>query len=335
MRASPENDHQVLFFEEIKRGFSSANESMDKICRILCVERSALYNRVSGQKRLSVDEALRLSRHFGVPYPGLTEAQLPAGTVGVRLAALAGQPNGAVEFLRPLSNQLEQFAQIPDVVIHYVTSEIPFFYFLHFPRLARFKFYVWTYFTWSGAGYGGERKPYDAQNLPESEARLYSTVRQAYDQFSGDEIWHVNILDNTLNQLIYLHHVGLLTTQDAELLLVDLFNLLEMVSLRAELGIKANDTTYNLYQNEVTHTNNLVLVEAGKQSSVFFTYDNPNLCSSSDPLLITYTRDAIRRLLRNCTSIAHGSDRQRRIFFNQLVQRIEITRKRIKNAAAR
>lgn len=319
-------DHQVAFLEAIRSQFQTAEDGLEHIGQVLCVEKSALYNRLSGKKRLQVDEVLLLSRHFGVAYPGITTAELPPGTVSVRLPALFGQPQTALDYLAPLLAHLNVLRQLPVVVLHYITAEIPLFDYLHFPSLASFKFYVWRYFTWGNQGKQVKPKAFQSGIVSTEEAEMFAKVRTGYDMLASTEVWHVNILDNTLNQMIYLESVGLISRPDAHALLDQVDQLLERVSVRAEKKLKHEGISFEMYLNEVNHTNNLVLVEAGDQSAIFFAYDNPNLCQSQDQTLIAYTREAFHRLVRNCTSLSHGSDRQRKQFFKQLHDRVEQVR---------
>ncbi|MEZ5030979.1 MAG: hypothetical protein R2787_06250 [Saprospiraceae bacterium] len=319
-------DHQVTFLESIRNQFLTAEDGLERIGHVLRVEKSALYNRLSGKKRLSVDEVLLLSRHFGVAYPGITTLELPPGTVSVSLPALAGQPHSGLDYLAPLLSQLHRLRQLPLVILHYITAEIPLFDYLHYPSLASFKFYVWRYFTWGDKGRNGKPHPFQTIIPSTEESEMYARVRAGYDGLPSTEVWHVNILDNTLNPMVYLESVGLISRSDVKGLLDQVDQLLERVNLRAERGHKSDQVTFELYLNEVNHTNNLVIVEAGDQSAVFFAYDNPNLCQSQDPALVAYTREAFHRFVRNCTSLSHGSDRQRKQFFNQLHNRVEQVR---------
>ncbi|MCF8239090.1 MAG: hypothetical protein K9I85_13090 [Saprospiraceae bacterium] len=318
-----DQDLQISFFKSLKQNASHGVDLAGQIGALLKLNRSAVYNRINGKTRLNVDEMRDLILAFDVDYP-LISREVSGTDITVSLTSLFRQPSNSIEYLSPILAQLQLLGGEKSVLIRYVTSEILLFYVLQFPLLAKFKFFVWKYFTWDRETRLGGGRLFDKHSAVSSEEAFYfNAVRRAYDDFPSSEIWHSNVLDNTLYQIQYLESTGHI--KDPKIrsqLYKDIHDLLDMLELRVAAGRKPSGAPYQLFQNEATHTNNMILVQAEFQSVVYFTYDNPNLCRTTDPKIIAYTRDTINNLERHCIPLSVTSEKARNFFFSTLHDRV-------------
>jgi len=111
------------------------------------------------------------------------------------------------------------------------------------------------------------------------------------------ELWNLNLLDNTLNQIEYYLESGSIAQASDALLLCD-----KMIALLAHLkqmteegkkfpvGAKTMEGRkfFHLFHNEMVDTNNTIIVETPRGKAIYSTFGNPNLLQTTDQRVTTY-----------------------------------------------
>ena len=152
------------------------------------------------------------------------------------------------------------------------------------------------------------------------------------------DIWGLNILESTLNQIDYMFNTGAFrNSEDALVLLDKLIELIHLLKSMAEHGkkgtslsaIDASDTPFELYLNDIDFTNNTVLAESDEGYVVFTSFDNPNFLKSVDQKFGENTKKWFGKLTARSNSISVNTDRRRRWYFNVLENKVISLRKRL------
>lgn len=100
--------------------------------------------------------------------------------------------------------------------------------------------------------------------------------------------------------------------------------LLESLNINTEKQTKISpfDSSFNnkviKKENEVCFTNNMYLIESNSQKRIFVVLDNPNHLSTSDAGMLSRIEDWFEDLDHHSIAISHGSELDRKRFFEQM-----------------
>ncbi len=321
-------------FEELRQMVESQGIDLVKVlAQILKLSPSTVYRRLDGSTLLDLDGIHKIQQYFQLPADFFTRYHSPYITF--HFQPLRAQPDSVQSFLKPIQDKLNTLIHLPQPHIFYSSSEIPFLHYFHLPELAYFKFYLWASTVWKIPALMDldfDRKmirTFDDQGLPHQLKEMIST----YQSIPSSEFWTVNILDNTMNQIRFQYETRRIPDLDVALGLMDnLRELIRILEKQANEGYKVGtQTPFALHHNEITHTNNTILIEAhNKPLGVFVTYDNPNFMFTKDPTITNYTRRWFEKLEEGSTYITRTGARQRTRYFSDLAERWDTARARLK-----
>ncbi|MCO6485760.1 MAG: hypothetical protein J5I41_08305 [Saprospiraceae bacterium] len=326
-------DLQKERFEWLRRIVEPTGIDLVKVLAgLLGIGISTVYRRLDGTTLLDVRDIQLIQRHFQLPPDFFTS--YPSPYVQFMFPSIRHQPESIQTFLSPIHENLKTLRGLPQPYITYSSSEIPFFHYFHFPELAYFKFFLWGGMVWKIPAYRDQVfnpafiRQLDQQGLP----AILGGMLGIYQDIPSTEYWSVNILDNTMNQIRFQYESRRLPDRELALSLMDqLWEMIRLMERQAVEGVKSGtDTGFSLYHNEITHTNNTILVtSASRPVGVFVTYDNPNFMYSQDITLVGYTQEWFRKLEEGSTVIARAGTRQRTRFFKELENRWSEARARL------
>jgi hypothetical protein len=320
-------------FELLRRKCESEGLDMVKqLEQVLHMAKSTVYRRLEGLTLLDLREITLIQEHFQLPSDFFTGAAAPY--VNFHFPTLLRQPDSVEAYLGPIRENLRLLRNQDSPHVYYSTSEIPFFHYFHIPELAYFKFFLWAGTVWQMPAMKGKKfdrdliVEFDRQGLAEQLRDMLAI----YQSIPSSEFWSVNVLDNTMNQIRFQYEARQLPDRDLALTLMDhLLQLIRLMERQATDGFKmGTNTPYELLHNEITHTNNTILITADRQPvGVFMTYDNPNFMLCRDPRLLNYTREWFAKLENGSILITRTGTRQRSRFFKELESRWEQARNRL------
>ncbi|MCF8239606.1 MAG: hypothetical protein K9I85_15695, partial [Saprospiraceae bacterium] len=294
---------------------------------VLSVDKSAIYKRLDGSKILNLEEVIQLQDHFQLPEYFFTSHM--STMIPFRFGNIQHQPETIVGFLTPIHEQLMQLQQMDDVAITYASSEIPLFNYFQYPELTYFKFYIWARTIWEMPHY--RNRTFDVSTVLTSEEDRIKVVvdqlREAYSSIPSTEYWSVNILDNTINQIrFYAETDNFTDSRMCSTLMKQLEGLVEQMEETARIGSKPGhaEVQFHLYHNEITHTNNTILVEKGGHPiQTYCSFDNPNFLTTDYSDFCEYTRRWFDKLRKGSTYLSVAGSRQRVKYFRELRRRLE------------
>jgi hypothetical protein len=90
-------------------------------------------------------------------------------------------------------------------------------------------------------------------------------LNDLYTTIPSTEIWSTHLVDNTLNQIKYYAQGGMFKTKSDIIIIINqLSSLMKDLQAAAKTGHKSFKdgrigSSFNLYHNEITHTNNVIL----------------------------------------------------------------------------
>lgn len=313
------NKFQKELFLDIQKQIISNQPKVEVIAEVLQIKKSAAYDRINGKKLLDFAELTLLCQNFDV---NLNEYIRPnSGKIAVNFPTLKEEIQSEREFVDGLLNRLKAVKNLPEPEIWYISSEIPVLDYFRYPKLAFFKLFIYGKTVWELPHL--KNQPFlGGLDYDDSYLLAFKEINEIYTAIPSTEIWSTHLVDNTLSQLKYFAQSGQFSqVEDIFDILNDLMTMVDELELSAERGRKTYQNgelggRFNLFHNEITHTNNVILVNSLTQKMVFATFDNPNYFQSSNQDLWKYSANWFVNLQKRAQSVSKQSERNRLILFN-------------------
>jgi len=328
---------QTELFEKIFTQFTKKSDAINTIADTLSMSRDSVYRRVRGTTLLTPDEIKQLSIKFRISLDSLIYNEHDIVLFQYRPQ---NRPiTSYEEYLKDIVKDLTRMNEMPNHRMYYATTEIPLFYFLAIPELRAFRMYFWGKMVWELPYLQDLKFSFDI--IPQSAHVLAEEIVRIYMNMPSTEVWSINILDNTINQVNYMVNTGAFKNINDAIMIADkLTEFVALLKLMAEKGkkghskaaIEASHVEFDLYQNEILHTNNTVLATSDDLSVVFTSFADPNFVKSVDQKFGKNTQEWFQKLMARSVSISITSERQRQWYFNVLNNKIKALRNRIELA---
>ncbi|MEM1319999.1 MAG: helix-turn-helix transcriptional regulator [Bacteroidota bacterium] len=328
---------QDYLFERILNTFPKRSAAVEALGKLMGLGKDAVYRRLRGHTLLSLDELAALAREFKVSLDDYLFSR--ADSVVFSYSSFSQTISSYRDYLDSVSRNIERIYLLPEKHFYYATSEIPLFHYCHFPEVIGFKLYVWARTIWSVPKIKEQAFHFDL--LSQEDQRITSELLNMYNDIPSTELWHLNIVDNTLNQIEYHVNIGGFQRPEDALVLCDrLLELCEHIRKMAAFGHKyrmggepqATATrTFDLFHNEMVFTNNNFLAVTPVGKVIFTTYCNPNFLKCTDERMCNFTEDWFKNITSKSIAISNHAEKNRSWYFNTLHRKIERVRTRISN----
>ena len=324
--------YQRQFFDRLAKKFSTRAEMVAGISSVLVVGRDAVYRRMRGDTTLSADELVALAREYKIGLEMNRERRMAAFLVPGADRRLEAE----IDYYRQFRQHTSQIINFPDVSIDYATAELPIFYELSQPLLARFKTFMFGITSW-------RLERWQALNF--DPALIHPGVLDYIDEIVNDsfhlpgrELWSVSIMDVTCRQIEYMVEVHRLRDADlVEQLYQELHNIVDHLETMARMGQRflmgsqptPDSPTFEVHMNELSNTNNCVIIHTSEQPIVFTTITNPGYAISTDRRIYDSTTQWFDSLLQHSTRLGPSSAKYTAVYFAKLREKLNSSRTRV------
>lgn len=336
------NKLQRKIFEIIEVKTGNPKELKDELAELLSISKGAIYKRINGTTAISLSDLAILMRHYGISFDKLVNPDRK--DIMFQFPQLERKIVSFFEYTHTFKQAVDNFANLPNPQIYYATNELPFFYYFLDKNMTYFKFYIYAKTVWNLDSYKSRNlrlndfsEEYGVMNV------LNESLRKYYDELPNIEFWNENVLNNTLNQITYFLSTGHFEIPEEAFVLCDkLTEIMYHVEKMAEHGKKfmpgsepnERSPEFLMYYNEISHTNNMLLIVNSLQSAIFTAYDNPNYIISTDKALVDYTKNWFQNIQRSSLPISKDATKTRRAMFGKIHKKIDTTRSEIESILA-
>ncbi len=311
----------------------SHKNAVARISDILHVAKTTAYKKLNGESSFSIEELAILMKDFEFSFDEMIFEKRKK--IGFQFPFKTRKIKSFHDYVIPLKMFMAIAAPLPDLKIHYATNELPFFFYFLDKDLTYFKFYIYAQTVWDLPGYNS--KKFNLEDFTEWYVikNDIDFIISKYYSIPNIELWNEGVLNNTLNQIKYFLTAGFFNDpQDAFYLCDRLDLMIDHVNKMAESGKKilvgqdpeSIDTEFLMYHNEISHTNNILLIQSEALNQIYFAYDNPNYIVTDNQDLIDYTEEWFAKIKKNALPISKDSHKNRRTFFNIIKKQIQNTR---------
>lgn len=327
-------DLQAQVFEQIQAQFSKKADAIKALAELLDMGQNAVYRRVRGESLLTPTELSKITQHFGLSLDGMIYQT--SDTILMSFPSVTQSTKDFATYLDSITHNMQALLQSANAHIKYAAAEIPLFHYCFFPELIAFKLYTWGKTTWDFEYLNQQTFRFDL--IPPAAHQAAERMRNRYLKISSTELWSLNVLDNTLNQIEYYYESGdIPNPADAMLLCEKMLALVKHLKLMAikgkkfPLGAKSMDNRadFKLFHNEMVYTNNTIIISMDSRKAVFSTLSNPNFVRATDPRVTQYIDEWFDKIMVKSQPISSVAEKARNKYFNRLIKKIEQIKLRI------
>ncbi|MEM6320657.1 MAG: hypothetical protein AAF960_23510 [Bacteroidota bacterium] len=324
---------QTRIFEAILPTFPKKRDAVVHLASLLNLQQNAIYRKLRGDSLLTPDEITLIVQHFKISLDTILHEK--SDVVLFSLPSLSNAPKNFSDYLYGLVKNMEHLATT-NGHIHYAAAELPLFHYCFFPEIIAFKLYTWGRTTWK-MPYLQDR-PFDLSLLSPTDYDAIEALLTHYLNVESTELWNLNVLDNTLNQIEYCIISGQIADPKIGLVLCDkLLLLVEHLQKMAKWGKKfpfdaramERRTDFNLFHNEMIFTGNSIIVTNDLGKAVYSTFDNPNYIKATQQRAVAVMEHWFESILQTAQPISKHSEKIRRQYFRTLVTKVEQTKSAI------
>lgn len=320
---------QTELLHQIQQKIAPLNLA-DELAQILNIGLSSAYRRINGTTPLSIEELANVMvRYNTVSFDTFVRPnQAP-----FVLPVLSNAPKNVFDYLDVIETDLDEAKQYPEALISYAAQDLLIFHYFLVPEIALFKLYMWDRTIWDFEPTRYEPFDLDKQKQNTKLLEQIARIADAYALIDSEEIWNVNMLDVTLNQIQYCYLSGHFKNRKQ---VQYLFNLLKQLSQKlhdlASFSHKKRTphrsapAKLSVWYNELIHNNALILARASETHRlVFSVFDSPNFMYSMDSCIYQKSQIFFDKLKKfsNCIDGAE-TEPMRHVFFIRLNQKITL-----------
>lgn len=305
------NMYQELLLKEIRKkiGEKSLN---DEIANILNISYDAAHRRTSLKSKFSLEESVNLAKYYNISLDRFIASD---NTVIAKKTKPIRTSTDLLNYFQDALILLNDFKLNPDTKVYYSAKDIPFFYTISNSVLSKFKLFVWMNLL-------NEKDfmtPFSDFQL-EKYADKSADLKTLYENLNVIEIWNSTTMSSILNQISFYTEIQLLTKETAIVILQELKDLIRNIEKKAEDGSQK----FQIYAHDLLILNNSILFESEEKSSLFVPFNMFGYMMTDDKSTCDDALNFFQHQIKNSTSLNFSGQRDRKKFFNKMIENIEV-----------
>ncbi|MBL7811057.1 MAG: hypothetical protein JNL57_02440 [Bacteroidetes bacterium] len=319
--------YQKQFVELLKQTVPAHISLAEEVSEVLKISADSAYRRLRGETDLSLDEVMQLARHFQISMDSLWSMQ--PGAVTFQVHPFTGAMDGFAVYLESLHRDLQLLLKADSSHVTYAAEDLPVFYSLFFPSLARFKVGYWNKSTLNVQSL--QSLCIEDIPIPEHWFVLMREIAESFVHLNTTEIWNEDSLKSTIRQVRYYWEAGFIREKETALAVCsDLVKIIELLRSQCENGYKRSPgsgqqttTTYELYTCDLMIGSNCVIIQAGEREASYIGYNSFNYMRTLNSWFNTQEKAWMQNLIAKSTLISKVAEKQRFQFFKELLKQTE------------
>lgn len=322
---------QKKIFTTIKSVIGENSSIIDEVASTLDIGYDAAYRRVNLKTNLTLEESVKLAKHFNLSLNKLYEVG-SQNTILVEKSPIIVNENHLESYFKRSIENLVPLTKLKSASILYSAKDIPLFYTLKDSFITRYKIYVWLKLT--NKEMTKNKVSFDdfIKSIPKSLLEYAFELGKTYNFINITEFWNNNTINGTLQQITYFYESQLLSKHLALKICDDLEEIIHHVekqTIQQSIINSKNNASYNLYKSDLLTMSNIIMVKTTHKKAFFVPYtvleylkiEHQNTCDIMD--------DFFERQMTNSKLLVHSGEKDRTLFFNKMHQKINKLREKI------
>ncbi|MFT3703242.1 MAG: helix-turn-helix domain-containing protein [Agriterribacter sp.] len=325
---SAPHEIQQQLFNLLKKKLPAHVSLVDELADLLNISIDSAYRRIRGEKPITFYELKIICEHYHLSVDRLLK--LKNNTVLFEAPGLDEPAKSFADYLKAVLDQLSSFDSYQHRRIFYLCKDIPFWYFFLFPEIAAFKVFFWSKTINHHSAF--THQPFSMDAFPFQECfSLGQAILKKHNEMQSVELWNLESIHSTINQLSYYRDAGIFKTQDDfDKVIASFCRLIDHLQLQAEKGLKCMPGVEHepagkieFYVNELILGNNTILFQLDDTRTSMITYNILSYLICSDERFVNKTFDTYNTLLSRSALISSTGEKERNIFFNKLRSKVD------------
>ncbi len=322
---------QETFIKYLKDKMVNNSSFADEIASVLDIGYDAAYRRINLKTNLSLEESVKLAKHFKISLNKLYEVGSQQTILVERSPRIINQEHLESYFTESINN-LIPLTKLKSASIIYSAKDIPLFYTLKDSFLTRYKIYAWLKFT--NKEMTKSKISFDdfIQSIPPSLLEKAYELGRTYNYIDITEFWNDNTINGTIQQIIYYYesqllskHLALKICDDLE----DIVHHVEKQTIQQSIINSKNNASYNLYKSDLLTMSNIIMVKTTHKKAFFVPYTVLEYLKVEHQDTCDTIEFFFERQRTNSKLLVHSGEKDRTLFFNRMHQKINKLRERI------
>jgi len=324
---SLKNPIQVKFFENLKLSVPKNVSIANDIAEVLGISQDGAYRRMRGESVLSMDEMVKLCRHYRISSD--FHALADDSNATFRFQKMFSDENGVDNYIKNILADLLKIKDSHPKHIVYVAADMPLFIQFLSPEYSAFKMFFWQRAVLNLSSMEG--KKFSVSEIKHDIVEMCKKISETYTQIPSTEIWHQDIIASNLNLIEFAWDSGMFASkEDAIIICKKLSEMLAIVEKQAEKSSKfreeakwaENEGNFTMYQSEFVLMNNHIFVTAGNTNIIYLTHNTFNSISTTNSVFCCETEKWLKSLIRKSTLISGVGEKQRHTFFKKAQEKV-------------
>lgn len=324
-----DTDLQKELFNVIKNVIPAHVSMVDAIADLLNISYDSVYRRIRGEKPIQLHELKILCEHFNLSLDQVL--QLKSDKVLFQAPALGSGTVKFADYLRGVLDQFKYFSSFEQKEMFNLCKDLMLWDFYLFPEMASFKTFFWAKTIHNDASLRTSK--FSLKEDPFTDCfEIGQQILKAYKKIPTTELWNLESINSTINQIGYYKEAGLFKSKDDFTEVVNSFHkMLDHLQLQAEKGIKfmpgtteiSGSAPVKLYINELIIGNNTYLLLLDGKLSVTVTYGVLSFMTTQDARFSQKAFESFNTLLSRATLVSGTGEKDRNKLFNAYREKVE------------
>lgn len=319
---------QDFLFQRIKEMLPQYVSMVDEVAEILHISSDSAYRRIRGETPLVLEEAWILCRHFNLSLDHLLE--IKNNTVLFQNTRIRNQQFNYRQYLHGMNEQMEALANFMQKEIIYMSKDLPLFHNFYFRPLIAFRYFFWMKTHLLHPDF--ENKKFDFGILPPDIEQMSKNLVKSYTLVPSTEMWNTESINSTISQIEFSKDSGHFSNPaDVKKIYEALEQTVYHLKDQAEYGCKfipgedpaTKKSNFNFFFNRVVLGDNTIMIIVDNVKSAIINYGHLNYIVTNDEVFCNDLFGDFESLIRRSTQISQTSEKQRNIFFNILLSKIQ------------
>ena len=325
---------QDYLFQRIREMIPQHISLVDAVSEILNVSNDSAYRRIRGETLLVLEEAHRLCKHFQLSLD--QSLNLKNNSTLFQTNYINSSHYTFENYLKDLYNQLKQVEGFIHKEIFFLIKDLHIF-----ANMLSVPFFAFRYFFWNKSIIANTEyatKGFNPDCLSEEMKTLAEEMARIYCRIPSTEIWNTEAINSVILQVEYYKESGFFSSAaDIKIIYDSVEEILYHLKEQAELGVKfypgenpsMKKQNLRFFYNRVILGDNTILVTTDHIKTVYLNYNVLNYMVTRDERFCNNTYSEIETLIRRSTMISDTGEKQRNIFFNILISKIQERKKHL------
>ncbi len=311
---------QEQLLKAIRQQLNKETSLIDELAAVLNISYDASHRRVSSKSKFSIEETVSLCQHYGIAMDSIFSN---ANKVVVEKTREVKSFDDLANYFKQSATYLHKYLASSNATLFYSAKDIPIFYTIEGSLLSKFKLYVWLNLV-----IGNEKQEaFETFQLLKPLQEYTHILKEVHEKANVHEIWNDTTINSTLQQIFYFYESGLLSRDHA----LQLYQELKIMLHQIEDKCAQNTPKYHLYYNELLVLNNNVLISDEEKQTLFIPYTLLGYFITEDKNTCQNATDYYWHQIKNSKSLNLSGTRDRKVFFNKSIQKIDYYIQRMNN----